>query len=65
MPALAELEAMQPLTSQYNPGHEVPERNWLVRFVKKHWFNDFGVYDGYDHSQTAPPALVGTVRSRP
>ena len=42
--ALAELEAMQPRPSQFNPGQEIPEKNWLVRFVKKHWFNDFGVY---------------------
>jgi len=56
--ALLELEAMQTRTSQYNPGDEVPEKNPLYRFAKKYWFNDFGVYDGYDHSRTAAPALV-------
>jgi MoaA/NifB/PqqE/SkfB family radical SAM enzyme len=47
--ALAELEAMANRPSQYNPGHEIPEKNWLYRFAKRHWFNDFGVYRGYDH----------------
>ena len=56
--ALAELEAMQSRTSQYNPQNEIPERNWLYRFAKKHWFNDFGVYAGRDHSRTSAPALV-------
>ncbi|MDA1017711.1 MAG: radical SAM/SPASM domain-containing protein [Planctomycetota bacterium] len=56
--AMPELKAMSVRTSQYNPGNEVPERNWLYRFAKKHWFNDFGVYKGHDHSQTAAPGLV-------
>ena len=42
--ALAELEAMQVRTSQYNPGSEIPEKNWLYRLAKRFWFNDFGVY---------------------
>ena len=42
--AMAELEAMQSRPSQYNPGHEVPEKSWAYRFAKKHWFNDFGAY---------------------
>ena len=49
---------MQVRTSQYNPGPEVPEKNWLYRLAKRFWFNDFGVYDGRDHSRTAAPALV-------
>ncbi len=49
--ALAELEAMQTRTSQYDPDNEVPEKSWVYRFVKKHWFNDFGVYDGRDHQK--------------
>jgi len=56
--ALAELEAMQIRTSQFNPDNEIPEKSWAYRFAKKYWFNDFGVYDGHDHSQTAAPALV-------
>jgi hypothetical protein len=43
-------------TSQYNPGNEVPEKNWLYRLAKRYWFNDFGVYRGHDHSETAAPA---------
>ncbi len=42
--ALAELQAMENRTSQYNPGHEVPEKNWLYRLAKRYWFNDFGAY---------------------
>ena len=56
--ALAELEALQVRTSQYNPGQEMPEKNWLYRLAKRYWFSDFGVYRGHDHSRTAAPALV-------
>jgi MoaA/NifB/PqqE/SkfB family radical SAM enzyme len=48
--ALAELEAMQLRTSQYNPGQEIPEKNWLYRLVKRYWFNDFGVYRDHEHN---------------
>jgi MoaA/NifB/PqqE/SkfB family radical SAM enzyme len=56
--ALAELEAMTVRTSQYNPGGEVPEKNWLYRLAKRYWFNDFGVYRGYDHGKASAPALL-------
>jgi MoaA/NifB/PqqE/SkfB family radical SAM enzyme len=56
--ALAELEAMEIRTSQYNPGNEIPEKNWFYRFAKRHWFNDFGLYRGHDHGQTAAPGLI-------
>jgi len=56
--ALQELEAMQVRTSQYHPGQEVPEKNWLYRIAKRFWFNDFGGYTGQDHSQTSAPALL-------
>jgi MoaA/NifB/PqqE/SkfB family radical SAM enzyme len=56
--ALAELQALEIRTSQYNPGQEIPEKNWLYRLAKRHWFNDFGVYEGHDHSRTAAPALL-------
>jgi MoaA/NifB/PqqE/SkfB family radical SAM enzyme len=56
--ALAELEAMEVRTSQYNPGHEIPEKSWLYRLAKRYWFNDFGVYHGHNHSRTAAPGLV-------
>jgi hypothetical protein len=42
--AMAELEAMQPRPSQYNPEHEIPEKSWAYRILKKYWFNDFGAY---------------------
>jgi MoaA/NifB/PqqE/SkfB family radical SAM enzyme len=57
--ALPELGRMTPHRSQYDPGQEVPEKNWMYRLAKRFWFNDFGVYRGQDHSQTAAPALVG------
>lgn len=53
-----ELDAMKVRTSQYNPGNEIREESWMYRFVKRHWFYDFGVYNGHDHSETAAPALV-------
>src|SRR5438477_1294839 len=56
--ALAELEALEVRTSQYNPGNEIPEKSWAYRLAKRYWFSDFGVYKGYDHSQTAAPGLV-------
>jgi MoaA/NifB/PqqE/SkfB family radical SAM enzyme len=56
--ALAELEALETHTSQYSPGNEVPERNWLYRLAKRFCFNDFGVYAGRDHSQTAAPGIL-------
>ncbi|MGL4421748.1 MAG: radical SAM/SPASM domain-containing protein [Gemmataceae bacterium] len=51
--ALAELHAMQPRNSQYNPVAEVPERNLLYRAAKRIFFNDFGVYPA--HLQQGAP----------
>ncbi|MCP4784407.1 MAG: radical SAM protein [Fuerstiella sp.] len=56
--ALQELKSMVPRTSQYHPGHEIPERNLYYRIAKKFLFNDFGVYDGHDHTDTAAPFIV-------
>lgn len=58
--ALAELDAMAVRTSQYNPGQEVPEKNWLYRLAKRYWFYDFGVYRGHEqeHGQASAPALL-------
>jgi MoaA/NifB/PqqE/SkfB family radical SAM enzyme len=56
--ALAELAAMTVRTSQYNPDNEIPEKNWLYRLAKRFWFNDFGAYNGYDHSRTAAPGVL-------
>jgi MoaA/NifB/PqqE/SkfB family radical SAM enzyme len=56
--ALAELEAMRVRPSQYAPGREIPEKNWLYRLAKKFWFNDFGAYRGRDHRKASAPALL-------
>ena len=53
-----ELKAMIPRTSQYHPGNEIPEKNLYYRLAKKFLFNDFGVYNGKDHTQTAAPYIV-------
>jgi len=42
--AMPELEGLTSLNSQHNPGNEVPEKHWLYRFAKKHWFFGFGAY---------------------
>jgi MoaA/NifB/PqqE/SkfB family radical SAM enzyme len=42
--ALAELEAMQSRPSQFNPGHEIPERSLAYRLAKYFFFNDYGMY---------------------
>jgi MoaA/NifB/PqqE/SkfB family radical SAM enzyme len=42
--AMAELLSMSHLNSQHDPGNEVPERHWMYRFAKKHWFFGFGAY---------------------
>ncbi len=63
--ALAELDAMTIRTSQYNPGHEIPEKNIFYRLAKRYWFSDFGVYQNKDHTQTAAPALVQLQESAP
>jgi len=42
--ALAELDAMQTRPSQYNPGHEIPEKSLAYRLAKYFFFNDYGMY---------------------
>jgi hypothetical protein len=39
-----ELAAMNPHPSQYDPGHEIPEKNLVYRLAKRFWFNDYGAY---------------------
>jgi MoaA/NifB/PqqE/SkfB family radical SAM enzyme len=56
--ALAELEAMAVRTSQFNPGHEIPEKNWLYRLAKRFWFYDFGAYRAQDHTRQSAPAVL-------
>jgi MoaA/NifB/PqqE/SkfB family radical SAM enzyme len=57
--ALEELGAMTVRTSQYNPQHAIPEKNWLYRLAKRYWFNDFGAYRGMDHGLASAPAVLG------
>ena len=56
--ALEELAAMQVRTSQYHPGKEIPEKNWLYRIAKRLWFHDFGAYRGMDHTQSSAPGIL-------
>ncbi len=42
--ATSELQAMVPRPSQYNVHEQVPEKSWVYRFAKRHYFNDFGAY---------------------
>ncbi len=42
--AFEELNQMAPHPSQYDPGHEIPEKSWAYRLAKHWWFNDYGVY---------------------
>ena len=42
--ATAELAELQPRSSQYDPGNEIPEEHWAYAFAKKHWFFGFGAY---------------------
>ena len=51
--AMAELEAMTPRFSQWLPGEEVPEKHWMYRLSKKHWFYDFGAYRKVAHDAEA------------
>ena len=49
--AIAELEAMQPTSSQYNPDIEIREKSWAYRFAKRFWFNDYGMYTRHFKSE--------------
>jgi MoaA/NifB/PqqE/SkfB family radical SAM enzyme len=42
--AMQELVAMESRGSQHDPGNEIPEKHWMYRFAKKHWFFGFGAY---------------------
>lgn len=41
---LAELAAMIPRCSHNMDGDAIPERHWLYRLAKRHWFFSFGAY---------------------
>jgi MoaA/NifB/PqqE/SkfB family radical SAM enzyme len=60
--ALAELEAMSVRTSQFNPGHEIPEKSLLYRLAKRFWFYDFGAYRAQDHTRASAPAVLANLR---
>ena len=66
--AMAELESMTPRFSQWLPGEEVPERHWMYRLAKKHWFCDFGAYRNAAHEtqakETALKAGLSPVQER-
>lgn len=42
--AMSELESLDSRPSQHDPGNEIPEKHWVYRFAKKHWFFGFGAY---------------------
>jgi hypothetical protein len=63
--ALAELAALTPRTSQYNPAAEIPEKNIFYRLAKRLFFNDFGVYADQNHSNASAPALLARQGSLP
>jgi len=56
--AIAELDAMEVRTSQYNPITAIPEKNWFYRLAKRYWFYDFGAYEGMDHTTQSAPAVL-------
>ena len=56
--AREELAQMQPRPSQWDEGHEIPERSAFYRFAKKHWFHDFGAYDEGFPLRRVPAAHV-------
>ncbi len=42
--ALVELQVLKPRNSQHNPQEQIPEKHWLYRFAKKHWYFGFNAY---------------------
>ena len=56
--AREELAQMQPRPSQWDEGHEIPERSRFYRFAKKHWFHDFGAYEEGFPLRRGPAAHV-------
>jgi hypothetical protein len=63
--AREELLAATPRSSQDLPGHEVPEKHWMYRLAKRHWFNDFGVYDASRRRPKKDTGGAATVGSAP
>lgn len=42
--AFEEYDRMESRPSQHDPGNEIPEKHWMYRFAKRHWFFGFGAY---------------------
>lgn len=42
--AIQELNQMKPRPGHHLAGQEIPEKHWLYRYAKKHWFFGFGAY---------------------
>ena len=49
--AMEELRGMTPKPSQWQEGHEIPEKHWMYRFAKKFGYSDCGAYDNLDTSK--------------
>ena len=63
--ARAELQQLKNRHSQYLPESEpIPEKHWLYRMAKKHWFTDFGAYDRFVEDDYEKPADVWAKRSQ-
>lgn len=42
--SLYELDSLKPVPGVHAPGQEIPEKCWVYRWAKKHWFFGFGAY---------------------
>ena len=56
--SFVELSEMAPHPSQYDPGHEIPEKNLAYKIAKKYWFNDYGAYGKHFKSDQWQDARV-------
>ncbi|MEQ1752134.1 MAG: radical SAM protein, partial [Prosthecobacter sp.] len=52
--AMAEVEAMQPRTSQWREEEEIPEKHWMYKIAKRYFYHDFGVYKQLDPKAHSP-----------
>jgi MoaA/NifB/PqqE/SkfB family radical SAM enzyme len=52
--AMAEVEAMQPRTSQWREEEEIPEKHWMYKIAKRYFYQDFGVYKQLDPKAHSP-----------
>src|SRR5688572_30105953 len=62
--AMAELDAMTPRFSQWLPGEEIPEKHWMYRLAKKHWFSDFGAYRAEPPAESKARALRDQISAK-